>query len=287
MRMDLTALWLKGNFIPKAILVLGIGLVFSPVLRAAGGESEDRLVAVWAESGHNQQLGSWTPADLSKFRKRVSREKDPETGKLVRWEGVQLATFLDKVLNSLTVEQRAQIDLVILKGASGEHAVIPRALVSKYPLMLALPGSEAMESQQKGTIYSIVPWTSHPKILSEDLPLKSYFVPRLFRIELTSYRDRYSPFFLKRRTDPSAMRGEKLFVQNCVTCHSSSKTPLAFMIEESTLQKLSSAGHPGGEKGSDKGSSRLSPKDWQSIGRYLNAYKQENPSNSKGFVTVR
>jgi hypothetical protein len=38
-------------------------------------------------------------------------------------------------------------------------------------------------------------------------------------VELTSYQERLGSHFLKRRTDPAALRGEKLFVQNCMACH--------------------------------------------------------------------
>ena len=67
---------------------------------------------------------------------------------------------------------------------------------------------------------SIVPWTSKSKTKSEALPLETYF---LYRREpkwsSRTTHERFANLFLKRRTEPLAMRGEKIFVYSCLACH--------------------------------------------------------------------
>lgn len=255
------------------------GILALPAL--AGATESYRLTATWSGTGRNQQLKTWELSELSRFKKVVSHEKDPLTGKIAKWEGVLVSTVLDKVLEGLSAENRAQIDLVVLRGANGEKAMVPRALISKYPIMFAMQRETHHSGlENRGPVYSVVPWSTRPKILNEDLPLESYFIPHVAQIELTSYKDRYSPFFLKRRTDPSAMRGEKLFVQNCTSCHASGRPPsIANLSFEGGMKKPHAKIRSGGGL-----AERLSERDWKSILRYLNAYGVENPVSASNFT---
>ncbi|MEO5970427.1 MAG: hypothetical protein ABIQ95_10915 [Bdellovibrionia bacterium] len=244
-----------------------------------------RLVAVWAEAGLNQDLKSWTLSELSKFKKTESRERDPNSGKLVKWKGVLLSHLIDKVLVDLSPENRAHIDLVVLKGGAGNRALIPRAMITKYPVMLALQtstpdsGMPDLAFQNRGPVYSVIPWSTKPKILDEGLPLENYFVSNLERIELTSYKDRFSSLFLKRRTDPSAMRGEKLFVQNCIGCHADGDTKV---YQFGQVGSTAAAEHP-----AMKAVLKLGEKEKKSLVSYLNAYKAENPEPSTSGTLLK
>ncbi len=257
-------------------LVMGIASGWSWALSDVSASSEVagpfRLVAVWTEAGLNQDLKSWTLSELSKFKKMESREKDPVSGKLVKWKGVLLSNVIEGVLGDLSPENRAHIDLVVLKGGAGSRALIPRSMITKYPVMLALqtrtPDAD-LSIQSRGPIYSVVPWSTKPKILDEGLPLENYFIPNLERIELTSYKDRFSSLYLRRRTDPSAMRGEKLFVQNCVSCHAEGD---AKVYKFAQIDPSVGVAHP-----AMKAVLKLSEKDKKSLISYLNAYKVENP----------
>jgi len=172
-----------------------------------------------------------------------------------------MSSLLDSVLESLPNESRAQIDLIVLKNRAGQSAFIPRAMISKYPLMLAFQGDLLSDLSK---IHSVVPWNSKPKILREDLPIESFYMSDITQFELTNYHDRFSSFFLKRRTNPSAIRGEKLFIQNCVSCH---------RVERSLPQLTKAAlGHPTGTA-----SFKLTERDRRSIICYLEAHRLENP----------
>jgi hypothetical protein len=218
---------------------------------------------------------------LGEFKKSSSRERDPATGKLLNWKGVLLSSFVEKVLDHLSPENRSHIDLIILKGSAGTQALIPRAMITKYPLILALSSDKNERKQGTGTGVSVVPpWSSKPKIMDEGLPIENYFLFNVNRIELTSYKDRFSSLFLKRRTDPSAMRGEKLFVQNCVSCHAEGD---ARVYKLGTLGADTDGVHP-----AMKGALKLSEKDKKSLLSYLSAFKGENPdATTVGGATVK
>ncbi len=248
-------------------------LIFLCVQAAEGSHANDtfRLKVDLSISGLNQEIKSWTLSDLLKFKKTTSKEKDPQSGKIQKWDGVLLSHLIEKGMEELQPERKAQVDLVVLRSSSGDRALLPRAFVSKYPILLAFQ-SNVQSIDQRGQLFSIVPWSSKPRILDEGLPLESYFLPQIDRIQFTSYRDQYSPLFLKKRTDPSAMRGEKLFVQNCATCHIDEKNPSAFtmMSEKTGVLRNVAGAHP-----PTKVSLKFKEKDWKSIVRYLDAHRAE------------
>lgn len=240
-----------------------------------------RLTATWTGAGpsSNHEIKGWSLQELSQgFKKTISRERDPATGKLVKWEGVLLSSFVDKALEALPIEGRAQVDLIVLHGQNGRRALLPRAFVSKYPVLLAFRGeslTHSGEAADRGPVYSVVPWSSKPRIMNEDLPLESFFVSKITRVEFTNYREQYNSLYLKRRTDPSAMRGEKLFVQNCVNCHTGGQGPsLSGIVNEGGVKRFASTGHP-----PIKAGLKLTDRDRQSIIRYLNAHREENPTS--------
>jgi hypothetical protein len=238
------------------------------ILACSPARAEDyRLTAVWNPGGgaSEQALATWTGAEISKFKRVSSREQDPATGQIVSWSGTSLSGIVEKALSQLPPEKKAQFDLIVARNAQGAQALIPRSIVNKYPLLLG-------QARDGGPMTVVVPWTSRSKIRSEELPLQTFFVSGVSRIEFTSYREKYGNLFLKRRTDPAAMRGEKLFVKNCVGCHDGGgKSPLELSAEVHA-RKLASAGHPAG-----KDLPKLAERDLRAVVSYLDAYRAENP----------
>jgi mono/diheme cytochrome c family protein len=217
----------------------------------------------WTASSPAQELKHFESNDFSKFKSVSSQEKDPATGKLTPYKGVLLSQLIEKAMDPLPLDHKAQLDLVILSGASGGQVLLPRSVITKYPVMVALNG---------GSPSVVMPWTSKPKLLQEGLPVESYFVTGVTRVELSNYRERFGRFFLKRRTDPSAMRGEKIFVQQCISCHAGGVGgALADLSGEAKARKLASTGHP-----VIKGSPKLNEKELRSLVNYLDAYRSEN-----------
>lgn len=249
---------LKSCLVFTGVAVLGLGL-------ASGSEAARADLSVsWNASGPVEELKNWDSAGFAGLKAVSSQEKDPVSGRLTRYKGVLLSQLLDKTMASLSPERRAQVDLLILKSAAGGQVLLPRSVVTKYPVLLAL---------NHGKVSIVMPWTSKSKILSENLPIESYFVPDLARIELSNYSVRYASVFLKRRTDPLAMRGEKMFVQNCVGCHADSAKPsLADLSVEATSRRLASDGHPA----TVKGAPHLAEHDRRALASYLDAIRSEN-----------
>jgi hypothetical protein len=177
---------------------------------AAEASSSPTISIVWQRSGNQgeQVLKSFGAGELKVIKTGRLREKGPGSDRIVEWKGPLLGSLLDEAMKEMTVEARSQIDLIVLKGARGEQAWIPRAFLTRYPMLLAQPGFD-----------SVVPVNSRPKVQGEELPHDTYWIRGVQRVELTNYREQFGRFYLKRRTDPAAVRGEKVFVQNCLGCH--------------------------------------------------------------------
>jgi hypothetical protein len=177
------------------------------------------LSVVWTATLPTSEIQSFTPEELGKMKKTTTFELDPATGKKARFDGVLLSDVIDRALNGTSNDRKSQIDLVILKDAKGARALIPRSFIVKYPMLLAL----SEDHKPLGNVHSIVPWTSQSKSRTEGLPLETYFLTDVTSVELANYHQRYGNVFLKRRTEPLAMRGEKIFVQACLACHDSAE----------------------------------------------------------------
>jgi hypothetical protein len=243
------------------------GCLFAPFAVPCFGGTEDfsQLKVLWNGAGTREVLKTWSPAELSaQFKRTTSREKDPETGKLVSWQGILLSQLVDKALEQLPPERKAQVDLLIMKGENGVMAHIPRSLITKYPLLLA---------RSPVPVSVIVPWTSKPKIRTEGLPLERYFVSGVREVELTSYRERFASFFLKRRTDPAAVRGEKIFIQNCVTCQDEG------LDGNAAEREIASDRHASLE-------ATLSERDRRALRSYLNAWRAEKAAASSNLTSA-
>ena len=102
----------------------------------------------------------------------------------------------------LTAEARSQVDLVILKGADGRQASIPRAFITKVPMRLVLDSSGG-GGVAGARFRAVVPADGRARSVREDLPWGTYELPAVSRVELTSYQALWGGQFLSRRTAPA------------------------------------------------------------------------------------
>jgi mono/diheme cytochrome c family protein len=256
-------MFLKSRLVLGCLaLSVGLGGLCPSLAGAASG-----LNVIWNVSAPEQELKTWDLGNLGKLKQVSTQEKDPVTGKLTHYKGVLLSHLLEQAMENLSPERKAQVDLVILRNSSGGQVLLPRSVIVRYPVLMALNAGKAS---------IVMPWTSKPKLMREDLPVESYFVPELVSIELSNYRARYGSVYLKHRSDPLAIRGEKIFVQNCVGCHAggaASKIPsISDLSGETKARRLASDGHPSQVKGVP----HLSDRDRRALVNYLDAYRTEN-----------
>ncbi len=226
-----------------------VGCVLSQVSLADVG-----FQAFWRHAGQAQVLKTWNGDEIRAFKQTASRERDPGSGELTQWRGVLLSSLLESALSTLSTENKAQIDLVILKNESGLQALIPRALTVKYPVLIAF-------KKDLSSLDSVIPWTSRSKVMQENLPLESYFLKHLTQVEFTNYKELYSEYFLKKRTDPAAIRGEKIFIQSCMACHYGSQNKAAVQVFLKAHPKV-------------KGLPKMTEKDLRSLESYYQARLQ-------------
>lgn len=240
-------------------------------LASSGASASEPVLTVLLKSPAGEKpLKSWDTDSLRKLKSSSMQEKDPETGQVVAWRGVSLSALIDKALEAVPINEKSQIDLIILKNGSGTQAFVPRSLIAHYPVLLAWDRA-AGGLGRRGPLYSIVPWSSNSKILRENLPLERYFVPALTSVELTNYRNLYSTYFLARRTDPSAVRGEKIFVQNCMGCHEPAQVPKIVTTDPANRVVATQ-----GEHTTVKGAPKLDSRDWRALMAYFGEYKAES-----------
>jgi hypothetical protein len=240
----------------------------APVV-AVPAAAQPVLTVVLQSPGGEKPLKTWDEGTLKKLKSTSVQERDPDTGQVVSWKGVSFSTLIDQALEGLSISEKAQIDLVILKNGSGTQAFVPRSLISHYPVLLAWDRGGGLGS--RGPWTSVVPWTSKTSILHENLPLERYWVPSLTTVELTNYRNLYSAYFLSRRTDPSAVRGEKIFVQNCLGCHQPAQVP-----QITTTDPANRVVATQGEHSTVKGAPKLGDRDWRALMSYFGEYKTES-----------
>lgn len=258
-------------------LALGIGI---SVANAGVGTPDAGLVVLQEQAGQRQELQRYSLTQLGGLRATSSRERDRSGGDARVWKGPLLGDVLESSMKGLTVEQRAQFDLVVLSSRTGQSALVPRSFLSKYPMLLALSQDGKSLAGATGPIYSVPPWTSREgKMTKEGLPVQAFFVPGVSEVILTSYQTRFGEFILQRRTDPAAMRGQKIFVQTCATCHGAGLGPtLASLTSAPFLTKartLASGGHP-----VVAGFEKPSAKDERALNRYFDARNAEKPSKT-------
>lgn len=225
-------------------------------------------------------LRNFTIEELDRKKASLLNEVDPlnkaskETAKFL---GPSLSALVDETTKTLTAADRSTTDLVVLKTKSGKEALMPKAFLQKYPsIQLALKKNGQSLGQEAPRV--VLPSTSNAKIRSESILLEPLFVSELTEITLTSYEKRYGAFFLKRRTDPAAMRGEKLFLQNCVGCHFQPQIAMGTLASTEKVEKIANGQHPD-VPGVHDFKSIFDKKATRSLVSYLEAFKFQTAKN--------
>jgi hypothetical protein len=262
----------KGNRI-GCLMAIAAGALFP-----RGAQATPSLAVSLRTGSSHQIIQSFSKDTLATVRSNSIRETVPGDGQPGQWQGPSLSALIDVAINALPPEKKAQIDVLILRGKGGRTAVLPRALAQKYPIVVATQKDGKPLSAEAGPIMLVIPWTTRPALKAEGAPLEKLFVTGLEKIELANYREVYGHLFLRRRTDPSAMRGEKLFVQNCLTCHAAGHGPAVDEIaQQSRARKLSENGHP-----HVSGAPELTSRDRRALRSYLDAFMGEQGSDALG-----
>ena len=141
-------------------------------------------------------LKSWTPEMLISFSKGKSEIS------------AQQLLIEDSALN-LELKDRANIDLFTLYSESG-MARIPRFMAWRGYLNFYY------DSKTK-TLSSKIKRKAQTQLL---VPTEAFEIKNIQKIELAEHSLVYPETKLQVRTNPAASRGEKLFTQTCLACHS-------------------------------------------------------------------
>ncbi len=263
---------------------MGAGIVALGTLPVAGAAEGVRFSLQPLAGEPARDLRFWSVEELTsgKFgegktkKVRSSRERDPRTGEVVEWKGTLLSDWVTEALSELSPKTRAEVDLLLLKTVKGDQAWMPRAFVVKYPILLA--GQRGSKSLGDQSPQIVLPWTSRTRvdINQEEMPLEILFLQGVRSIEFANSKERFRDYRLTRRTDPSAIRGEKLFMSSCISCHAQGQGPaLEVITQEVHAQKIESTGHPKVPHGP-----ALDEKERRSVGSFLSALRAEASSKT-------
>jgi hypothetical protein len=137
-------------------------------------------------------------ADLSKFAKKPS-------GKIASQE------WFDAMTAALDLNEKAEIDLMTLFGADGKTARVPRFMIWRGFIRFRLSPDGAFDSE------------GDPNRLL--VPREFFTIKRIQKVEFSRASETYPGTALAIRTNPAASRGEKLFTQSCLACHSIGSAP--------------------------------------------------------------
>jgi len=139
--------------------------------------------------------------------------------------------IFEQSTDGLDLNVRADIDLVTLHGKSGRISRVPRFMIWRDLLKLKLQADGSLSSR-----------ASNAPVM---VPVDFFRVDQIERIELGRASVLYPGTRLSVRTNPAASRGEKMFTQSCMACHSLQNTPKieATLLAEAYLKDFRSK-HP-------------------------------------------
>lgn len=142
-------------------------------------------------------LRTWNPEEIREFARK---------GRFTSQKFI-----FDESAKTMELNERADIDLLTVYGkdAAGKPKVarVPRFMVWRDAFKLSF-------DFKKGQLSS----RATPTQLK--IPLDLFDIRDINKIELSQHGMTYPGTRLKVRTNPAASRGEKLFTQNCLACHS-------------------------------------------------------------------
>jgi len=186
------------------------------------------LKVFWKMGAQSKQLKSWTLTELLNWKLDQKREKVPQESSVALWEGVDFNKLIDVALEGVTLHERGEIDLVLLKGQDNKVITVPRSFIRKFSFLLAIKKNGKPLTAPYAPFFSVVPVSSlsagdKRKLDEEIYPLHLFSVTGIKEITFTRVQDQYGSLFLRRKTNPLALRGERVFVWNCNTCHAMDK----------------------------------------------------------------
>lgn len=146
-----------------------------------------------------EQLKQWSEAELSKQR---------------RPGDISLKELVEVSSASLTDTKLSEVDLFNFYDPSGKIiARVPRFLIWRDRVRLR---------------FDLKSKTLSAKVLPTEgqlVPFAEMDVASLARVEMVNSWKQYPGIRLGLRTNPAAVRGEKLLTHNCLSCHSLPKNP--------------------------------------------------------------
>jgi hypothetical protein len=246
------------------------------------GNANAALQIAWegGVQGAHRVLKDFSLEELEKRKFASLTELDPlskDGNESAKFQGVSLANLVEETTKTLSAAERSTTDLVVLKTRDGKEVVMPKAFLQKYPqIQLAFKKNGAALGVDAPRV--VLPATSNKKITGENILLEPLYVSALSEITLTSYEKRYGAFLLKRRTDPAAMRGEKLFLQNCVSCHSQPQITLATLASTEKVEMVAKGLHPD-LPGIHNFKTLFNKKTTRSLASYLEAFRFQTAKN--------
>lgn len=154
-------------------------------------------------------LKSWSESELKKISKNHGEISAQQL-------------IFDESTKNVELNERANIDLVTLSGAEGT-ARVPRFLIWRGFFKLFTSGGSDVRSR------------GEPNRLL--VPAQIFTLSKISKIELSRASQTYPGTRLTLRTNPAASRGEKLFTQSCLACHSLPQAP-PLPVSAMTNEKL-------------------------------------------------
>ena len=261
---------------PSFALGLAVFAGFSGI-----GTADAALQIAWEPptSATPQVLKDYSPEELAKRKEATLTEADPlAKDEKAKFLGPSLSALVQDTTKSLSAADRATTDLVVLKTRTGKEALMPKAFLVKYPqIQLALKRNGQPLGPEAPRV--VLPASTNAKIRKEGILLAPLFVSELSEITLTSYEKRFGRFILTRRTDPAAMRGEKLFLQNCVACHSQPGAVTSSLASAEKIEKVAGGSHPE-IAGLRELKSLFDKKATRSLSSYLEAFKVQTTAKN-------
>jgi hypothetical protein len=124
---------------------------------------------------------------------------------------ISVQEWFDAITASLDLNDKADIDLMTLYGADGKTARVPRFMIWRGFIRFRLSPDGTLESE------------GDPNRLL--VPRDFFTIKRIQKVEFSRASDTYPGTALAIRTNPAASRGEKLFTQSCMACHSIGSVP--------------------------------------------------------------
>ncbi len=157
----------------------------------------------------------------------------PELKKIARGGSVSAQDLIfEKSTETLDLNDKADVDLLTLYGKGGRISRVPRFMVWRGALRFRL--------ERDGSLASTASFG--PTMV----PMDFFRVQGLEKIELSRASVLYPGTRLSIRTNPAASRGEKMFTQACMACHSLGAAPKieATLLNEDYLKDFARKHRP-------------------------------------------